>query len=33
MGAVISPTTFGPGAPPAGQTDVTIRLFQQPDQI
>ena len=33
MGAVISPTTFGPGAPPAGQTDVTIRLFQQPDQF
>ena len=33
MGAVISPTTFGPGAPPAGQTVVTIRLFQQPDQF
>ena len=33
MGAVIPPTTFGPGAPPAGQTDVTIRLFQQPDQF
>jgi hypothetical protein len=33
MGAVIAPTTFGPGAPPAGQTNVTIRLFQQPDQF
>jgi hypothetical protein len=33
MGAVIPPTTFGPGAPAGGQTDFTIRLFQQPDQF
>ncbi len=31
MGAVISATTFGPHAPPAGSTDFTIRLFQVPD--
>jgi hypothetical protein len=31
MGAVISPTTFGKDAPPAGQTDFTVRLFQVPD--
>ena len=31
MGAVIAPTTFGKGAPPAGWTNFTIRLFQQSD--
>ncbi len=31
MGATISPTTFGHGAPPAGETDFTIRLFQNSD--
>jgi hypothetical protein len=31
MGATISPTTFGHGAPPAGETDFTIRLLQQSD--
>jgi hypothetical protein len=31
MGAVISATTFGADAPPAGHTDFTIRLFQVPD--
>ena len=31
MGATISPTTFGPGAPPAGETDFTVRLLQQND--
>jgi hypothetical protein len=31
MGAVVSPTTFGPGAPAAGDTQFTIRLFQVPD--
>ena len=31
MGATISPTTFGHGAPPTGDTDFTIRLFQQSD--
>ena len=31
MGAIISPTTFGQGAPPAGWTNFTIRLFQQSD--
>ncbi|HVT41987.1 MAG TPA: hypothetical protein VHD39_03305 [Acidimicrobiales bacterium] len=32
MGATISPTSFGPGAPPTGQTDFTVRLFQQGDE-
>jgi hypothetical protein len=31
MGAVVSPTTFGNGAPPSGQTLFTIRLFQVSD--
>jgi hypothetical protein len=31
MGAVISPTSFGPGAPATGQTPFIIRLFQVPD--
>jgi hypothetical protein len=31
MGAIISPTTFGKGAPPTGWTNFTIRLFQQSD--
>ena len=31
MGATISPTTFGHGAPPSGDTDFTIRLLQQND--
>jgi hypothetical protein len=31
MGASIPPTTFGHGAPATGQTDFTIRLFQQND--
>ena len=31
MGAVISPTTFGAGAPAGGTTAFTVRLFQQPD--
>jgi hypothetical protein len=31
MGAVVSPTTFGANAPPTGQTDFTVRLFQVPD--
>jgi hypothetical protein len=31
MGATISPTSFGHGAPASGQTAFTIRLFQQND--
>lgn len=31
MGATISATTFGHGAPATGATDFTIRLFQQSD--
>jgi hypothetical protein len=31
MGAVISPTTFGAGAPAGGTTPFVVRLFQQPD--
>ncbi len=31
MGAVISPTTFGAGAPAGGTTPFIVRLFQQPD--
>ena len=31
MGAVVSATTFGANAPPAGQTAFTVRLFQVPD--
>jgi hypothetical protein len=31
LGATIAPTTFGPGAPPSGETNVTIRLLQQND--
>jgi len=31
MGATISPTTFGHGAPPTGYTDFTVRLIQQSD--
>ena len=31
MGAVVSATTFGADAPPAGSTHFTIRLFQVPD--
>lgn len=31
MGATIPPTKFGPGAPPSGETDFTIRLLQQND--
>lgn len=31
MGAVISATSFGSGAPPTGETHFTIRLFQVPD--
>jgi hypothetical protein len=31
MGAVVSATTFGPGAPATGETDFTVRLFQVPD--
>jgi hypothetical protein len=31
MGATISPTRFGHGAPPSGETDFTIRLLQQND--
>lgn len=31
MGATIPPTSFGHGAPASGQTDFTIRLFQQND--
>jgi hypothetical protein len=31
MGAVVSATTFGADAPPAGQTHFTVRLFQVPD--
>jgi hypothetical protein len=30
-GAVVSATTFGAGAPPAGHTHFTVRLFQVPD--
>jgi hypothetical protein len=33
MGAIIPPTSFGPGAPAGGQTDVTIRLYQESDQF
>jgi hypothetical protein len=31
MGAVVAPTTFGPHAPPRGDTVFTVRLFQVPD--
>ncbi|HEY3842978.1 MAG TPA: hypothetical protein VGL48_06960 [Acidimicrobiales bacterium] len=31
MGAVVSATTFGPDAPPRGDTAFTVRLFQVPD--
>jgi hypothetical protein len=31
MGVVVSPTTFGPTAPPGGTTSFTLELFQQPD--
>ncbi|HVB92182.1 MAG TPA: hypothetical protein VND70_08795 [Acidimicrobiales bacterium] len=31
LGAVIGPTSFGTGAPAAGSTDFTLRLFQVPD--
>jgi hypothetical protein len=31
MGATISPTTFGHGAPASGETNITIRLLQQND--
>ena len=31
MGATISPTTFGAGAPANGDTDFTIRLLQEND--
>jgi hypothetical protein len=31
MGAVVSATTFGPHAPPRGETTFTVRLFQVPD--
>jgi hypothetical protein len=31
MGATIPPTTFGHGAPPAGETHFTVRLLQQND--
>jgi hypothetical protein len=31
MGAVVSATTFGADAPPAGHTHFTVRLFQVPD--
>jgi hypothetical protein len=31
MGAVVSATTFGADAPPAGSTHFTVRLFQVPD--
>jgi hypothetical protein len=31
LGATISPTTFGRGAPATGETQFTIRLFQQSD--
>jgi hypothetical protein len=32
MGATVSATTFGAGAPPGGWTDFTVRLFQIDDQ-
>lgn len=32
MGATISPTSFGPGTPASGQTEFTVRLFQQNDE-
>jgi hypothetical protein len=32
MGATVSATTFGSGAPPGGWTDFTLRLFQINDQ-
>jgi hypothetical protein len=31
MGAVISATSFGQGAPATGDTEFTVRLFQVPD--
>jgi hypothetical protein len=31
MGAVISPTTFGSGAPAGGTTSFSLELYQQPD--
>ena len=31
MGAVVSPTTFGAGAPAGGHHVLHRRLFQQPD--
>lgn len=33
MGAIIPPTSFGPGAPPGGWTEVTVRLYQESDQF
>jgi hypothetical protein len=32
MGATVSATTFGAGAPPGGWTDFSVRLFQIDDQ-
>ncbi len=32
MGATVSSTTFGAGAPPGGWTDYSVRLFQIEDQ-
>jgi hypothetical protein len=31
IGALVPPTTFGPGAPATGDTDYTVRLFQVGD--
>jgi hypothetical protein len=33
MGAVVDPTRFPRGGPPRGETDVTIRLLQQSDEV
>jgi hypothetical protein len=32
MGAVVSSTTFGPNAPPRGDTKFAVRLYQVPDE-
>ncbi len=33
MGAVVAPTRFPRGGPPRGETEVTIRLLQQSDDV
>ncbi len=33
MGAIVDATTFPPGGPPRGETDFTVRLLQQSDDV